>query len=90
MESRVSRTPIEKLNVFHPVELVLWQRDLTKLASHFKGPYEVIGSNKEILRHVKALVTDENSDSTWSDDVNLALVFFVMNYQVNSETGFRL
>ena len=49
----------------------------------------VEGSNKQILRHVKALVTDDNSDSTWSDDLNLALVFFVINDQVNSETGCR-
>jgi coproporphyrinogen III oxidase-like Fe-S oxidoreductase len=28
MESQVSRTPIEKLNMFHPGELVSWQRDL--------------------------------------------------------------
>ena len=47
----------------------------------------VEGSNKQILRHIKAIVTDENSDSTWSDDVNLALVFFTMNNEVNSETG---
>ena len=49
----------------------------------------VEGPNKQILRHLKALVHDERTHSTWSDDVNLALIFFVMNDEINSETGYR-
>jgi hypothetical protein len=59
IEKRISKTPIEKQNVYHPGELVLWQRDPTKplpnkLASHFKGPYEVIAQYKNDVecRHV--------------------------------------
>ena len=47
----------------------------------------VEGSNKQILRHIKALVMDQRSESTWSEPVDLALVFFVINDGVNSETG---
>ena len=35
------------------------------------------------------MVQDERCESRWSDPVNLALVFFVMNDEINSETGFR-
>ena len=49
----------------------------------------VEGSNKQILRHVKALVMDQRSESTWSEPVDLALTFFVINDEINSETGCR-
>ena len=59
IESRISKTPVEKQNVYHPGDLVLWQQDPTKplpnkLASHFKGPYEVIAQYKNDVecRHV--------------------------------------
>ena len=49
----------------------------------------VEGPNKQILRNLKALVQDERAESRWSDLIYLPLVFFVMNDEVNSETGFR-
>ena len=49
----------------------------------------VEGPNKQILRHLKALVQDERAESRWSDPIYLSLVFFVMNDEVNSETGYR-
>ena len=49
----------------------------------------VEGPNKQILRPLKALVQDDRSESRWSDPIYLPLVFFVMNDEVNSETGYR-
>ena len=36
------------------------------------------GPNKQILRHLKALVEDKRSESRWSDPIYLPLVFFLM------------
>jgi len=49
----------------------------------------VEGSNKQILRHLKTLVHDERRVDTWSDPINLCLVLFVVNDEINSETGVR-
>jgi len=49
----------------------------------------VEGSNKQILRHVRTLVHDLRVKERWSDPIILCLVFFVINDQINSETGVR-
>ena len=46
----------------------------------------VMGWKAPIL---KKLVQDERSESRWSDPIYVPLVFFVMNDEVNTETGFR-
>jgi len=49
----------------------------------------VEGTNKQILRHVRTIVHDLRIKDRWSDPIILCLVFFVINDQVNSETGVR-
>ena len=49
----------------------------------------VQGPNKQILRHLKALVQDERAESRWSDPIYLPLVLFVLNDEVFSDNGFR-
>jgi hypothetical protein len=44
-------------------------------------------TNREILRHLKALVMDERLLNQWSDDSVLPAVFMVINGQVSSESG---
>ena len=45
----------------------------------------VEGPSKQILRHLEALVQDGRCESQWSDPVNLALVFFFVNDEINSK-----
>jgi hypothetical protein len=49
----------------------------------------VEGSNKQIIRHLQTLVHDLRIVDRWSDPIILCLVLFVINDQVNSETGVR-
>ena len=47
----------------------------------------VEGTNKRILSHLRTLCHDEGLQSKWSDPCVLALILFVINDEVNSETG---
>jgi len=47
----------------------------------------VEGSNKSILRHLRALVADERIADRWSCPSVLCLVRYMLNSQVNHETG---
>ena len=44
-------------------------------------------SNGEILKHIRTLVMDENMQDRWSDPTIIHMVEFIINSQVNSETG---
>jgi hypothetical protein len=49
--------------------------------------------NREVLRHLKALIYDERILSRWSDDTVFPIIKFLINSHVSSETGmepFRL
>lgn len=48
----------------------------------------VEGSNKQILRHLRALVLEERVGDRWSDPTILSIISHIMNSSVNSETGF--
>jgi hypothetical protein len=47
----------------------------------------VEGSNKQVLRHIIALCADERVVDTWSESTNVGLVQYILNSEVNSETG---
>jgi hypothetical protein len=50
-------------------------------------------ANREILRHLKALIYDERILNRWSDDTVFPIIKFLLNSHVSSETGmepFRL
>lgn len=49
----------------------------------------VEGSNREIIRHLRALVHDFREEKRWSDPSVLCLVQFTLNDSVHSETGVR-
>lgn len=44
-------------------------------------------TNREVIRHLKALVMDERIRDKWSDDTVLPLVQYIINSTVHSETG---
>ena len=48
----------------------------------------VESTNKQILRHLKALVHSERAITKWSDPTMLSLVFYLLNSHVSSETGY--
>lgn len=47
----------------------------------------VEGTNKQIVRHTKALCADERVADRWSDPPVICLVNYVLNSQVHHETG---
>ena len=49
----------------------------------------VEGTNKQLLRHLRALCNDEALKSKWSDPTVLSLILFTINDAVNSESGVR-
>jgi hypothetical protein len=48
----------------------------------------VEATNREVLRHLRALVTDSRLHDTWSSDEVLPLIQYYLNSAVHSETGF--
>ena len=48
----------------------------------------VEGTNKQILRHLKALVHDERVISKWSNPAILHYIMLTINSSYNSETGY--
>jgi hypothetical protein len=47
----------------------------------------VEGSNKQILRHLRALVMDERVISRWSEDSILPLIQYILNSEIQSEAS---
>ena len=49
----------------------------------------VEGTNKQILRHLRALVSELSVKDRWSDIEIIGLIIYILNSHVNSETGFN-
>jgi len=49
----------------------------------------VEGTNKQVLRHLRALCHDDALHKKWSDPTVLSLILFTINDAVNSESGVR-
>ena len=47
----------------------------------------VEGTNKQILRHIRALTMEERLTRFWSSPTVLPLIFFIINSNLNSETN---
>jgi phospholipid-translocating ATPase len=47
----------------------------------------VEGTNKQILRHLRALTHEERIQDQWSSPTVLPIIFFIINSHVSSETG---
>jgi hypothetical protein len=48
----------------------------------------VEGTNKQILRHIRALVQEERVAKVWSTPTVLPIIFFLINSHISSETGY--
>lgn len=48
----------------------------------------VEGSNKQIARHLRALASDERIKDKWSDPTVLPIIMYILNSEINSETGY--
>ena len=47
----------------------------------------VEGTNKQCLRHLRALVMDERNDKSWDEPENLGQIFFLLNSSLSTESG---
>ena len=47
----------------------------------------VEGTNKQCLRHLRALIMDERNDKKWDEPENIGQIFFLLNSSLSTESG---